>query len=142
MASLYKEFVLNGPAVWQAFVSIVRANAKAFNDSGHPLRIILTSSDKKRSTEANGYYWKFLLEQIADQAWVEGRQYSKEVWHIYMAERFAEKIEISLPDGTIHIRRKSTTEMKVGEFSDYLQKVEAYAATELGVRFVDARYHR
>ena len=142
MASLYKEFVLNGPAAWQAFKAIVRANAKAFNDNGQPLRIILTSSDKKRTLEQNSYYWGFLLEQIADQTWVEGRQYSNEVWHVHLAELFAEKEEIELPDGTIHIRPKSTTKMKVAEFSDYLQKVEAYAATELGVRFVDGRFTR
>lgn len=142
MTSLYKEFVLNGPAAWQAFKAIVRANAKAFNDNGKPLRVILTSSDRKRSTEANGYYWSFLLEQIADQAWVEGRQYSKDVWHEFFAQEYAEKIEFSLPDGSLMTRRKSTTEMKVSEFSDYLQKVEAYAATELGVRFVDGRFHR
>lgn len=142
MATLYKEFVLNGPAAWQAFKAIVRANAKAFNDNGNPLRVILTSSDRKRSSEANAYYWGFLLEQIADQAWVEGRQYSKDVWHEFFAQTYAEKIEIPLPDGTIHSRRKSTSEMKVAEFTDYLHNVEAYAATELGVRFVDARYMR
>lgn len=142
MASLYKEFVLNGPAAWQAFKAIVRANAKAFNDDGRPLRVILTSSDRKRSSEANAYYWGFLLEQIADQAWVEGRQYSKDVWHEFFADRLAEHIEIPMPDGSIKSRRKSTTEMKVGEFSDYLQQIEAFAATELGVRFVDGRMHR
>lgn len=139
MASLYKEFILNGPVAWQAFKAIVRANAKAFNDNGKPLRVILTSSDRKRSGEANAYYWGLLLEQIADQAWVEGRQYSKDVWHVFMAEKFSEKVELSLPGGSIHIRRKSTAEMTVGEFSEYLQKVESFAATELGVRFVDAR---
>lgn len=142
MASLYKEFVLNGPAAWQAFKAIVRANAKAFNDDGHPLRVILTSSDRKRSSEQNAYYWSFLLQQIADQAWVEGRQYSKDVWHEYLADQFGEHIEIPMPDGTIKRRRKSTTEMKVAEFSEYLQKVEAYAATELAVRFVDGRINR
>lgn len=142
MTSLYKEFVLNGPVAWQAFKAIVRANAKAFNDNGRPLRVILTSSDRKRSTEANGYYWSFLLEQIADQAWVDGRQYSKDVWHEFFAQEYAEKIEFALPDGSMMTRRKSTTELKVGEFSEYLQKVEAYAATDLGVRFVDARFTR
>lgn len=142
MATLYKEFVLNGPAAWQAFKTIVRANAKAFNDAGKPLRIILTSSEKKRTLEQNAFLWGFLLRQIAEQIWVEGRQYSDEVWHIHLAEMFAEKIEIPLPDGTIHIRRKSTSEMSVSEFSDYLNKIEAYAATELGVRFVDGRMHR
>lgn len=142
MATLYKEFVLNGPAAWQAFKAIVRANAKAFNDDGKPLRVILTSSDGKRRTEQNAFYWSFLLQQIADQAWVEGRQYSKDIWHEYFAQMYLEHIEIPLPDGSIMSRRKSTTEMKVGEFTEYLNKVEAYAATELGVRFVDGRMHR
>lgn len=142
MGTLYKEFVLNGPAAWQAFKAIVRANAKAFNDDGRPLRVILTSSDRKRSGEANAFYWGFLLEQIAEQVWVEGRQYSKDVWHEYFAQMYAEHIEIPLPDGSIHSRRKSTSEMKADEFSDYLKKVESYAATELGVRFVDGRMHR
>lgn len=142
MATLYKEFTLNGPAAWQAFKAIVRANAKAFNDDGKPLRIILTSSDKKRTLEQNSFYWGFLLPQIAEQTWVEGRQYSDEVWHVHLAELFAEKEEIEMPDGTIFIRPKSTTKMKVAEFSKYLQQVEAYAATELGARFVDGRMHR
>ena len=142
MATLYKEFVLNGPAAWQAFKTIVRANAKAFNDDGRPLRVILTSSDRKRSGEANAFYWGFLLEQIAEQAWVEGRQYSKDVWHEYFAQMYAEHIEIPLPDGSIHSRRKSTSEMKADEFSDYLKKVESHAATELAVRFVDTRIYR
>lgn len=142
MTSLYKEFVLNGPAAWQAFKAIVRANAKAFNDNGKPLRVILTSSDRKRSSEQNALYWSYYLDQIADQAWVEGRQYNKDIWHEFFAQEFGVKIEFSLPDGSIISRRKSTTEMKVGEFSEYLQKVETYAATELGVRFVDTRIVR
>ena len=142
MASLYKEFVLNGPAAWRDFKNIVRDNAKAFNDSGKPLRVILTSSDRKRSNEANAFYWAFLLQQISEQVWTEGRQYSKNVWHEYFAQMFAEKIEITLPDGSILNRRKSTSEMKMGEFSDYLQRVEAFAATELGVRFIDTQIAR
>lgn len=43
--------------------------------------------------------------------------------------------EVVMPSGEIITRRKSTTEMSVAEFSEFMQQVEAYAATELGVRF-------
>lgn len=139
MTALYREFTLNSPAAWRDFKAVVRENAKPHNDAGKPLRVILTSSESKRSSEANAFYWSFVLPQIAEQAWVDGRQHSKEVWHEYFAQAFAEKIEFALPDGEILIRRKSTSEMRVGEFSNYIKQVESFAATELGVRFVESR---
>lgn len=142
MATLYKEFSLTSIEVWKAFKAIVRDNAKAFKDAGRPLRIILTSSEKRRTLEQNAYYFGFIIEQIADQVWIEGRQYDKAVWHEYLAGMFADPVEIPLPDGTILTRRKSTSEMTVAEFTEYIQKVEAYAASELFVRFVDTRFVR
>src|SRR5260363_257542 len=43
--------------------------------------------------------------------------------------------EVTLPDGEVVVRRKSTTQMTVGEFSDYLHAVQAYAVMRLGVAF-------
>lgn len=43
--------------------------------------------------------------------------------------------EITLPDGEIITRRKSTTQMTVGEFSTYVNQVQAWAANHLGVEF-------
>ena len=40
-----------------------------------------------------------------------------------------------MPYGEIVLRRKSTTELTVFEFSDYLQRVQAEAANTLGVVF-------
>jgi len=137
MSSVYREFTLNQPSVWAAFMAFIKANAQAFITQGKPLRVIVTSSDKKRNAEQNARYWKAVLEQIADQAWVDGRQFSKDVWHEYYANKFGVKIEFTLPDGEIVTRRKSTSEMLVGEFSEYMNRVEADAATELGVIFFD-----
>jgi hypothetical protein len=43
---------------------------------------------------------------------------------------------MKLPGGEVITRRMSTTEMSVGTFTEYMQNVEAHAATELGVQFV------
>lgn len=62
---------------------------------------------------------------------VSGKQYSDECWHEYLKGQFLGFVD--LPDG-----RKigeSTTKLSVSEFADYVNKVTAYAASELGVIF-------
>lgn len=137
MSAIYREFILRGPSVWQALAAFVKANAKAACDASKPLRVIVTSSERKRNAEQNARLWKAVYEQIEQQAWVNGRQYDKDTWHEYLAGMFLPKDEIELPDGTKRLRRKSTTELTVSEFSEYMQSVEAYAANELGVMFYD-----
>lgn len=135
MTALYREFTLTGPAMWSALVAFVRANASACIERGKPLRIIVTASEKKRNAEQNARLWKAVYEQIAAQAWVDGRQYSKDSWHEHFAELHMPKIELRMPNGELRLRRKSTTELTVSEFSEYMNRVESDAATELGVCF-------
>ncbi|MDY0036705.1 MAG: recombination protein NinB [Zoogloea oleivorans] len=137
MSEIYREFVLRGPSVWKALVAFVKANAKAACDARKPLRVIVTSSERKRSAEQNARLWKAVYEQIEQQSWVNGRQYDKDTWHEYLAEKFLPKKEVEMPDGTMRLRRKSTTELTISEFGEYMQAVEAYAASELGVVFYD-----
>lgn len=134
-AAMYKEFVLRGPSVWAGFVALVKANAKSFADKGEPLRLIVTSEERKRNAEANRFYWGVVLRDISEQAWVGGKQFSKDVWHEMFARQFGVCEDVTLPDGEIVSRRKSTTQMSVGEFSAYTAQVQAYAANQLGVSF-------
>jgi hypothetical protein len=133
---LYKEFVLSGPAVWQLVKELIREHAKAFIDRGTPLRLVITTEERRRTKEQNARYWSdAVLGAIAAQAWIDGRQYNEETWHEALAERFCPRVEFTLPDGQIFSRRKSTSEMTVKEFSEFVQHVEVYAATQLGVEF-------
>lgn len=134
-AAIYKEFTLRTPAVWQAVVAFIKANAQACADKDKPLRLIVTAEDRKRNEEQNRRYWGYVLRTIAEQAWVDGRQFDKDTWHEYFARMFGVCDEVVLPDGEIIQRRKSTTQMTVGEFADYMTRVEVYAAQELGVQF-------
>lgn len=134
-AILYREFTLRNGGVWAAVVAFVKANAPSFAGRGEPLRLIVTAEERQRNTQQNRFYWGAVLKSVSDQAWVEGRQFDKDAWHEYFARKFGVCDELVLPDGEIITRRKSTTQMSVGEFSAYLEQIQAYAAAELGVEF-------
>lgn len=135
MTTLYREFTLRDGGIWTHVVAFVRANAQAFAERGEPLRVIVTSEEAPRHAQQNRFYFGAVLKAIAEQAWIDGRQFSKDAWHEYFARKFGVCDELVLPDGEIILRRKSTTQMTVGEFSGYLNQIQAYAAAELGVEF-------
>lgn len=132
---IYKEFVLKNGGIWPFVVAFVKQHATQCLERGEPLRLTITSEEKRRTSEANRFYWGVVLRDIAEQAWVEDRQYDKDTWHEYFADLYGVKVEKRLPDGRIVSLRKSTSEMSAGEFSEYLTKVQARAASEFGVSF-------
>ena len=134
--ALYREFVLRGPSDAQQCVGFMKENAGPAAERGKPLRVVVTAEDRLRTLEQNARYWgRAVLGTIADQASVDGRQFDADTWHEHLAEKFCPRVEYRLPDGRLFNRRKSTSELTVREFSDYVTSVEVYAATELGVEF-------
>lgn len=134
-ATLYREFTLRNGGVWSALVAFVKANAPTFADKGEPLRVIVTAEERQRNAQQNRFYFGAVLKQISEQAWVDGKQFNKDTWHEYFARAYGVLEEMTLPDGEIINRRKSTTLMTVGEFTEYLNQIQAYAAGTLGVEF-------
>ena len=101
--------------------------------------LTLTARLKKRTPEQNRRYWgRGVLAQIAEQATVNGKLYSAEVWHEQFKRMFIGFDE--LPNG--QIIGKSSTALTTAEFCDFCTQVEAYAATELGVRFFDLKENK
>ena len=135
MDCIYREFPLRSKTAWDGIVKFVQNNAKACLERGRPLRVIITDDEKRRNNEQNKRLWKAVYEPIADQAWVAGKQYSKDVWHEHFANLFLPKREVITPFGEVVTRRASTSELTVSEFSEYMQNVEAWAAQNLGVIF-------
>jgi NinB protein len=137
--TIYREFILRSPSVWQVVSAFVKEHAKACIEAGSPLRIIFTTEEQLRNREQNKRYFGFLIKHIAAQAWVNDKQFSKEAWHEYFAKEYGRMKEVILPGGEVIQRRVSTAEYTVGEFSKYMNEVTAYACTELGVRFPEER---
>jgi hypothetical protein len=96
--------------------------------------LTLTASLKKRTKPQNRRYWgRGVLAQIAEQAAVGGKLYSAESWHEQFKRQFIGFDE--LPNG--QIIGKSSTGLTTAQFCEFCDQVEAYAATELNVRFMD-----
>lgn len=132
-------------------VQIETAHNKLNNiplDSENPLEMVLREVKKLRGADANSRMWAGPLKEIADQAWVNRRQFSAEVWHEFFKAEFLpedDHPELSLlakdgyrkwddgPKGNRVLVGSTTALLKRG-FALYLQQVEAYGAS-LGVMF-------
>ena len=101
-------------------------------------RWVLKVERHKRTKAQNRRYWGGgVLAQIAQQAVVNGRKFDAEVWHEQAKRMFIGVIE--LPNGDVV--GKSSTELNTKEFCEFCDRVEAWAATELGVTFYDLAPH-
>ena len=94
-------------------------------DTGSGYELVLRPLKSKRSIDQNKRYWKLLME-LADIAWIDGRQYSKEAWHEHLRREFIGCEDLP-GGGVIGI---STTTLSVQEFGDYMIRIEAWAAGE------------
>ena len=99
-------------------------------------RWVMTVKRRKRTKAQNMRYWgDGVLKQIAEQATVNGRLYSAETWHEQFKRMFIGVIE--LPNG--QFIGMSSAKLSTVEFCEFCDKVEAWAASELGVTFYDLR---
>jgi hypothetical protein len=117
-------------------------------DPVHPLEVIAREVVKSRSLDANAAMWAGPLRDIAEQAWVQGKQYTAEVWHEhfkreYLPEVFDDELCKAgyrkwdyLPNG-LRVLVGSTTQLTVRGFALYLQSIEAFGAG-MGVQFTSS----
>lgn len=127
-----KLFILRAPEHAHALISFLKANAGPQAASGKPLAVSVDEYAAKRSTSANARYWA-LLEDIAEQAVVDGKRFSREVWHEHLKSKFA-----PLQEGPGGLMPTSTTQMNKEDFARYMTQIEVYAVQTLGVEFAEA----
>lgn len=120
----------NAQQLW----ALLRGNWRAMADAGKPLAVHVTEAKSKRSTQQNRRHWA-VVTRIAENAWVDGRQHSKEVWHEHLSRMFGVCKEMTLPDGEVILARESTGDMDVESFNAFMTRIEVYAVEELGVEF-------
>lgn len=97
---------------------------------GRKVQFTVRAYSRKRSTRANNFYWAALVDSIAD--WTG---YNKTQVHEMLKTMFLQDVMfVELPDGTMKetIIPRSTAELTKEEFTEYVQKCEAFAA-ELGI---------
>lgn len=77
----------------------------------------------RRSNPANSRYW-LLLHVAAAKLKPGGQTYSAEQFHIYYKSRFLGCVDFSLPNGKVLAIPKSSADLDVSEFAEYMQQVE------------------
>lgn len=126
----------------------IAAIEHAPTDADRPLEIVIREKPKARKPDQNALMWAGPLRDIAEQGWVQGRQYAADVWHEEFKRQYLpEDDDPNLPELAREGYRKwdttpsgkrvlvgSTTQLTVKGFAQYLRQVEAFGA-ELGVMF-------
>ncbi len=127
MSEFAQSYIIRDPVILERVLAVIRGNWRAMAQAEHPMTCSLGTESDKRSLDQNRLYWA-LLSDIAESAWIDGRQFSKDAWAEHFRAMFLPKIES--PSGSYPV---STTSLTVREFSDYIGRIEAYAVSELGV---------
>lgn len=104
------------------------------------LAVTIQPLEDQRSIQQNRYYWGFLLKHVSEQAKVNGIGATPEGWHLYFKKEllgyeFTKVREPGKTRKTVRKELRSTTGLSVKKMAEYMQKVEAMAATEFGVQF-------
>jgi hypothetical protein len=114
-------------------------------DDMYPLEVVVREQIKGRKPDANARMWSGPLKDIAGQAFIEGRQFSAEVWHEWAKREFLpEEFDPELcregykkwdfdPSGE-RVLVGSTTMLTSKGFSEHMTMLEA-AGASFGVLF-------
>lgn len=95
-------------------------------DEDKPVELVIKDHKKIRSLEANALYWSWLRiigKETGD---------STKALHAFYGDEFLPKEEVVI-FGKKVLEIKSTTDLKVKEFTEYLKQVEAHAASFLEI---------
>lgn len=114
-------------------------------DADKPLQVTVEEFRPARKLDQNALMWAGPLRDIADQAYLDGKRFSANVWHEYLkASLLPNEFDPELcrdgyvkheygPDG-VPILVGSTTQLTVKGMARYITEVEAFGAS-LGVQF-------
>lgn len=93
---------------------------------------VVTIQPRNRTTEQNSLYWA-LLQNLSEQYVNEdNRTFSADTWHEYFKQQYLPKDYVELPDGNVKEKERTTTKLNKAEFSEYIEKVQAFCA-QLGI---------
>lgn len=123
-----------------SFSTIVRPWCLKHWDDGVGLTVELRRFEDAKTDRQRAYYHGVVLKSIADQARPNGQQHPLAVWKEYFrAEYLGNKTVTSKNPMTGKKSRRrvrvSTEDLGVKGYSQLIDRVSAFAATELGVEF-------
>ncbi len=119
--------------------------AKPLLLAGHRLVLSLRLAEDQKTDRQRSFLHRIVLMDIARQAKPEGKKYPMLVWKEHFRKTmlgFKTVTHVDPLTGKKHRRRQriSTEDLGVRAYSEYIDRVIAYAATEQGVEFTQRRW--
>ncbi len=121
-------------AVWQW--------AKAQLNSGRPVDLEARLHEDAKTDKQRKYLHGYVLMTIARQAKVNGQQFDMRTWKEHFRSEFLgfKTVTTKNPMTGKKVRRRvrvSTEDLGVKGYGEYIERVTAFAAVELGVEFAE-----
>lgn len=109
-------------------------------EAGKRVAITACEEEDTRSLQQNKFYWGPCLKDISEQAAINGQKYSKDAWHeLFKREHLPRVVTKAKVAGkkrmVVRVSIGSTKDLSVRRMGKFLDQVQAFAATELGVSF-------
>ena len=112
------------------------------------VEVVIREPITRRGADANSLMWAGPLKDIAEQVWLDGKQYSAEVWHEFFKREYLPDETDPESDGLYRdgyhkwaympggerVCIGSSTQLTVRGFAQYLEQVYAAGANH-GVKF-------
>lgn len=128
-----RTFVLRTEVNAQMLWDFLRHNWREMAKRESPLSVTIQEHKDKHSHDQRKK-WHAMVRDIAQQAWISGRQFDDEVWKEHLKRDFLGMEAVTLPSGEIIERARSTSALNHEEYSELIEQTYAIGA-ELGVIF-------
>lgn len=128
-----------------SFANIVRPWCKDRWKEGKRLAISIVEAEDAKSDQQRRYYHGVVLTEIAEQAKANGQKFAMPVWKEFFRDKFLGfKVKtFTNPVTGKKSRRRvriSTEDLGVKAYSNLIERVTAFAVTDLGVEFSVAKW--
>lgn len=134
-------FLLNDDIRQRAIAAIQNAPI----DPLRPLQVLIREAPRKRKLDQSSLMFAGPLRDISEQAWLDGKQFSVEVWHEfckrhYLPEQFDPELCLesytkwAVDPGGDRVLIGSTTQLTVKGMAQHIEQITALGI-ELGVEF-------
>lgn len=121
--------------------------AKSITTAGGRLMLTLVDAEDAKSSKQRRYYHGVILKEIALKASINGEKFSLAVWKEHFRREYLpdkrKRVKNPVTGKSMTIRvRQSTEDLSVKKYGQLIERVTAYAVTELGVQFSEPNFDR
>lgn len=126
----------------QALVGVIWPACKAMLLSGRKVALEIRDAEDAKTDKQRRYYHGYVLKTIASQAEVNGQRFDLKTWKEHFRSEYlgSKTLTTKNPMTGKKVRRRvrvSTEDLGVRGYSHLIDRVTAFAVTDLGVVFME-----